>query len=168
MSEMYFFVEENGLGRLYPRPIRRPVHRLRRRTARPALHLGNREHIITPDNVQGAPDLVVEILSPSTSTDGLARQAGTVRPPRRQGVLDRRPHAPDSVGTTAPGRRARDHTDLHRGRRCRIHCPRGLQRQPGGAFRGVTIPCGPRRYHLGESPDRGIPSARGAGAPHQL
>ena len=27
-----------------------------------------RDHIITPENIQGAPDLVVEILSPSTAT----------------------------------------------------------------------------------------------------
>ena len=168
MTEMYFFVKENGLGRLYPAPF--DVLFTDFDVVQPDLLLicGDRKHIITPDNVQGAPDLIVEILSPCDVEDGLARQAGTVRPPRRQGVLDRRPHAPDSVGTTAPGRRARDHTDLHRGRRCRLRGPRGLQRQPGGAFRGVTIPCGSRRDRLGESPARGIPSARGAGAPPQL
>ena len=33
------------------------------------LYVSNeRTHIITPENIQGAPDLVVEILSPSTAT----------------------------------------------------------------------------------------------------
>ena len=33
------------------------------------LYVSNeRTHIITPENIQGAPDLVVEVLSPSTAT----------------------------------------------------------------------------------------------------
>ena len=67
MTEMYFFVEENGLGRLYPAPF--DVLFTDFDVVQPDLLLicGNREHIITPDNVQGAPDLIVEVLSPSTS-----------------------------------------------------------------------------------------------------
>ena len=67
MTEMYFFVEENGLGRLYPAPF--DVLFTDFDVVQPDLLLicDNRKHIITPDNVQGAPDMVVEILSPATS-----------------------------------------------------------------------------------------------------
>ena len=67
MSEMYFFIEENGLGRLYPAPF--DVLFTNSDVVQPDLLFisGDRKHIITPDNVQGAPDMVVEILSPATS-----------------------------------------------------------------------------------------------------
>ena len=67
MSEMYFFIEENGLGRLYPAPF--DVLFTDFDVVQPDLLFisGDRKHIITPDNVQGAPDMVVEILSPATS-----------------------------------------------------------------------------------------------------
>ena len=67
MSEMYFFIEENGLGRLYPAPF--DVLFTNFDVVQPDLLFisGDRNHIITPDNVQGAPDMVVEILSPATS-----------------------------------------------------------------------------------------------------
>ena len=67
MTEMYFFVKENGLGRLYPAPF--DVLFTDFDVVQPDLLLicDNRKHIITPDNVQGAPDLIVEVLSPSTS-----------------------------------------------------------------------------------------------------
>ena len=67
MSEMYFFIEENGLGRLYPAPF--DVLFTNFDVVQPDLLFisGDRKHAITPDNVQGAPDMVVEILSPATS-----------------------------------------------------------------------------------------------------
>ena len=67
MTKMYFFVEENGLGRLYPAPF--DILFTNFDVVQPDLLLicGNRKHIITPDNVQGAPDLIVEVLSLSTS-----------------------------------------------------------------------------------------------------
>ena len=67
MTEMYFFIEENGLGRLYPAPF--DVLFTDFDVVQPDLLFisGDRKHIITPDNVQGAPDLIVEVLSPSTS-----------------------------------------------------------------------------------------------------
>ena len=67
MTKMYFFVEENGLGRLYPAPF--DVLFTDFDVVQPDLLFisGDRKHIITPDNVQGAPDMVVEILSPATS-----------------------------------------------------------------------------------------------------
>ena len=68
MTKMYFFVKENGLGRIFPAPF--DVLFTDFDVVQPDLLLicGNREHIITPDNVQGAPDLIVEVLSPSTSS----------------------------------------------------------------------------------------------------
>ena len=49
-------------------------------------------HILTKVNVQGAPDLVVEIFSPSTRKPGQADQATTVRASRR----------PSSTGWSIP------------------------------------------------------------------
>ena len=64
---MYFFVEENGLGRLYPAPF--DVLFTDFDVVQPDLLFvsNEREEIITPANIQGAPDLIVEILSPSSS-----------------------------------------------------------------------------------------------------
>ena len=67
MSSMYHFIRENGLGRLYPAPFDVLL------TDFDVVQLDllfvsrNRTHIITPDNVQGAPDTIVEILSPEMS-----------------------------------------------------------------------------------------------------
>ena len=110
MSEMYFFIEENGLGRLYPAPFDVLFTNFRRRTARPALHLRGQETHHHARQRAGSSGHGRRDTVACDVEDGLARQAGTVRPPRRQGVLDRRPHTPDSVDTPAPGRRARDHS----------------------------------------------------------
>ena len=69
-SRMYFFVEEdNDLGRVYTAPFEVVL------TDPKGINIiqpdiifvsKEREHIITPANIQGAPDLIVEILSPST------------------------------------------------------------------------------------------------------
>ncbi|MCE2539414.1 MAG: Uma2 family endonuclease [Acidobacteria bacterium] len=61
------FVTENGLGRVYVAPF--DVVLSDTDVVQPDLLFvsNERAHVITPANVQGAPDLVVEILSPSTA-----------------------------------------------------------------------------------------------------
>ena len=169
MTKMYFFVEENGLGRLYPAPF--DILFTDFDVVQPDLLLicGNRKHIITPDNVQGAPDLIVEVLSPSTSRMDWRdkRELYALHGVREYWIVD--PTHRIVSSTTALERRARArHRPAPRATLSESTGPRGLQRQPGGAFPGVTIPCGPRRDRLGVSPARGIPSDRGAGAAHSF
>ena len=73
-SRMSFFAEENDLGEVYFAPF--DVVLSEADTVQPDLLFVTKErlHIITEDNVHGAPDLVVEIRSPST-----ARQDWTVK-----------------------------------------------------------------------------------------
>ncbi|MYK89504.1 MAG: Uma2 family endonuclease, partial [Acidobacteria bacterium] len=61
------FVTENGLGRVYQAPF--DVVLSNTDVVQPdLLFVSNaRAHVVTAANVQGAPDLVVEILSPSTA-----------------------------------------------------------------------------------------------------
>ena len=65
-SRMAFFVEENDLGEAY---ADFDVVLAEHETVRPDIIIISKErlHIITEDNVQGAPDLVVEIRSPFTA-----------------------------------------------------------------------------------------------------
>ena len=67
MSRMYSVIKENGLGRLYPAPF--DVLFTDFDVVQPDLLFvsQNRTHIITSDNVRGAPDMIVEILSPETA-----------------------------------------------------------------------------------------------------
>ena len=62
------FASENNLGRVHHAPFDVVLSELD--VVQPGLlYVSNeRTHIITPENIQGAPDLVVEILSPSTAT----------------------------------------------------------------------------------------------------
>ncbi len=73
-SPMHLFAREKDLGRVYFAPL--DVVLSDTDTVQPDLLFVSKErlHIITEDNVQGAPDLVVEIRSPST-----ARQDWTVK-----------------------------------------------------------------------------------------
>ena len=61
------FASENNLGRVYHAPFDVVLSELD--VVQPDLLYVSTErtHIITPENIQGAPDLVVEILSPSTA-----------------------------------------------------------------------------------------------------
>ena len=61
------FVKANGLGRIYYSSTDVVLSDID--VVQPDLLFvsSERTHIITPDNIQGAPDLVVEILSPSTA-----------------------------------------------------------------------------------------------------
>ena len=66
-ARLYFFVEERDLGRFYFSSF--DVVLSDTTTVRPDLLFVSKERadIITPANVQGAPDLVVEVRSPSTA-----------------------------------------------------------------------------------------------------
>ena len=61
------FVSENSLGKVYQAPFDVVLSNMN--VVQPDLLFvsSERGHIITPANIQGAPDLVVEILSPSTA-----------------------------------------------------------------------------------------------------
>ena len=66
-SKLFQFVTENSLGRVYQAPL--DVVLSDTDVVQPDLLFvsNERDHIITSANIQGAPDLVVEILSPSTA-----------------------------------------------------------------------------------------------------
>ena len=66
-SKLFQFVSENSLGRIYLAPFDVVLSDVD--VVQPDLLFvsNERNHIITPANIQGAPDLVVEILSPSTA-----------------------------------------------------------------------------------------------------
>ena len=68
LTRMHSFVEENDLGWVFDAPF--DVLFTDTDVVQPDLMFISRErgHILTPANVQGAPDLIVEILSPSSST----------------------------------------------------------------------------------------------------
>ena len=63
---MYSFVEENDLGWIFDAPF--DVLFTDTEVVQPDLLFVSkeREHVITPANIQGAPDLIVEVLSPSS------------------------------------------------------------------------------------------------------
>ena len=67
MTRSFFPLEARGLGIFYFAPF--DVILSRFNVVQPDLIFvsGARSHIITEDNIRGAPDLVVEILSPSTA-----------------------------------------------------------------------------------------------------
>ncbi|MDE2999121.1 MAG: Uma2 family endonuclease [Gemmatimonadota bacterium] len=67
-SKLFQFAFENSLGRVYVAPFDVVLSEMD--VVQPdVLYVSNeRSRIITPENVQGAPDMVVEILSPSTAT----------------------------------------------------------------------------------------------------
>ena len=66
-SRMLSFVDENDLGWVFDAPF--DVLLTDTDTVQPDVMFVSREreHVSTPANIQGAPDLVVEILSPSSS-----------------------------------------------------------------------------------------------------
>ena len=66
-SILHIFVKRHNLGRVYSAPF--DVVLSDTDVVQPDLLFVSRErlHIITEDNIQGAPDLAIEILSPSTS-----------------------------------------------------------------------------------------------------
>jgi len=85
-SILHTFVKLRNLGKVYSAPF--DVVLSDTDVVQPDLLFVSRErlHIITENNIQGAPDLAVEILSPSTSARSRL-QARSVRQARRQRVL---------------------------------------------------------------------------------
>lgn len=67
-NQIYSFVEENDLGEVYSAPF--DVVFSNTDVVQPDLLFVSKErlYIINDDNVRGAPDLVIEILSPSTAS----------------------------------------------------------------------------------------------------
>ena len=66
-SRMELFVEEKGLGEVYFAPF--DVVLSDKDVVQPDLLFvsNERAHVSTPDNIQGAPDMVIEVRSPSTA-----------------------------------------------------------------------------------------------------
>ena len=67
MTRMYLYLEQNGLGRIYHAPFDVLFTDFDDSQSDLLFIAEDRKHIITSDNVKGAPDLTVAILSPSTS-----------------------------------------------------------------------------------------------------
>ena len=84
----------------------------RRRTAGPAVRPPGTEHTITAENVRGAPDLVIEILSPSTADKDLGCVARALQHTRSARALGAGPDGRDRRRPSATGRRARAHRHL--------------------------------------------------------
>ena len=91
-SHLSTFVEENGLGEVFVAPF--DVVFSRFDVVEPDLLYVSkgRLSVLTEKNVQGAPDLVVEVLSPSTAeTDRTIKlKLFAACPLRRSGILDHR------------------------------------------------------------------------------
>ena len=92
------FVEKHNLGVVYPSPA--DVVLSDTDIVQPDILFVSKErsHILTRENVRGAPDLVVEILSPATAERDRIK-ARPIRPTRRERVLDRRSRRQDHHGT---------------------------------------------------------------------
>ena len=131
MYKVGVFVRERDLGRVYP--VLTDVVLSDRDVVKPdILYVSKqRSHILTRENVRGAPDLVVEILSPAT-----AERDRTVKldlcPPRREGVLDRRPRCEDDHGAAAGRRPLRGQRNLRGGAVATLTDAGGVQRHAGG------------------------------------
>ena len=108
------FVTEHGLGRVYQAPF--DVVLSDTDVVQPDLLFVSHEraHLVTAANVQGAPDLVVEILSPSSvERDRTLKRRLYAR--RGERVLDRRHGGKNCDGAAAPGRRIRGRSYVRRG-----------------------------------------------------
>jgi len=77
LGKFLFFMAEKDLGMIYHAPI--DVYFGEKETYQPDIIfiVKDRFHIIEPDRINGAPDLVIEILSPSTGYYDLKKKART-------------------------------------------------------------------------------------------
>ena len=104
---MNLFVKENDLGRVFPAPT--DVLLSDTIVVQPdLLFISNeRAHIITEQNIQGAPDLVVEILSPSTANRDWTTKRDLLCQAWRERAMDGGPGCQDRLGNAAPRWRIR-------------------------------------------------------------
>ena len=134
-SMMLSFVDENGLGWVFEAPF--DVLFTDTDVVQPDVMFisREREHILTRANVQGAPDLIVEILSPSSSTrDWRAkRELYAAHGVREYWIID--PTNRIVSRHAASGRCAGDRADSYRRRHGDIYRSRRVQRQPGQHLR---------------------------------
>ena len=107
---------ENNLGRVYHAPF--DVVLSDTDVVQPDLLFvsNRRSHIITPENIQGAPDLVVEILSPSTATRDRTFKRTLLCQAWRERVLDGGRHRKGHNGYTTRCSRIRGCGSLRRRR----------------------------------------------------
>ena len=133
-TSLSVFVKEHDLGKIYFAPT--DVLLDDTDVVQPDLLFisKEREHIRTPANIQGAPDLIVEILSPSSVRRDWHHKRGLYASHGVRGVLDRRSRPSDRVSHAASRRRIGDHRYLHRRRLHNLLHTRRLQHQPGRDF----------------------------------
>ena len=109
------FVSENDLGRVYVAPF--DVVLSDTDVVQPdLLFISNeRVHVVTPANVQGAPDLVVEILSPTSAERDRTFKRRLYARLWSARVLDRRHGSKGRNRAAAPGRGIRGGGHVRRG-----------------------------------------------------
>ena len=138
-AQMHSFAKEHDLGRVFHAPF--DVLFSDTDVVQPDLLFVSREreHIRTPANIQGAPDLIVEILSPVLSQDATGDH-------KRESIC--RATACKSIGSPIPSIRIVSvmllqdgvleiRRDLHRRRYDNLRHPRRLQHQPERHFLGL-------------------------------
>ena len=120
------FVRDRDLGRVFNAPT--DVVLSEHDVVQPDLVFvsSEREHIITDANIQGAPDLVVEILSPSTASRDWPGQARPVCAAWRGGVLAGGSRFRDRVGVSTCRWDARTGGNVWRGRHADISAVGGF------------------------------------------
>ena len=98
---MNLFVKENNLGRVFSAPT--DVVLSDTNVVQPDLLFvsNERSHIITEQNIQGAPDLVVEILSPSTANRDWTTKRELYASAWRERAVDSGPGRQDRLGNAA-------------------------------------------------------------------
>ena len=113
-AELRLFTRRTGIGYIYIAPF--DVFFSNTDVVQPDVIFVSSERleIITPDNIRGAPDLVIEVLSPSTAHRGPHIQACPVRATRCQGVLAGRYRCPHHRSVAARRERLRNRRHIRR------------------------------------------------------
>ena len=158
------FTEEQGLGKVYVAPC--DVVLSDTDVVQPDLLFISRarEHILTDDNVRGAPDLVIEILSPSTRRPRPGLQARPVRETRRARVLDRRSDGRNDRRAPARRRQARSCREPRSGRHPADRAARGAGTQARRHLRRLSKTA---RSKWSRTKDRPMESSRRTAAGHE-
>ena len=122
MVQLYRKFEETGLGEVLPAPV--AVVLSRTDVVEPDLVVVPDEHasMIRRERIEGAPDLVVEILSPSTAYRDPRPEAGSVPEVGRGRILDCRSGASRGPAVRAGGRGVSKHRRARRPHFRGLHC----------------------------------------------